>query len=181
MGKTVTVRHFMKELQLKDPEFPTTYISCKSTMRSSVKATYGSRTYTKCDAVDVLAQKGRMVFIDDVQNVRPETFNIDMKYFYDTYRDKSLPILMCNIPFYGLKKMFTEEVLSRMSWPLGTFIGFPDYSLNDIYQILIQRAGEALEPGSWQDDAILTCAKYGAENKDLTSTVTITLNQFEGR
>jgi Cdc6-like AAA superfamily ATPase len=172
-GKTVTVLHFIKELQTKDPNFRCVYLTCKSTLRKSAAALFQNVPRERTDVIDVIAGEGGLVFFDDVQNIvtsstfNRELFNLEMKYFYDNYKDRATPIFMTNIPLRDLQKCFSEEVLSRMSWPLGIFINFPSYSLNDIYQILLQRCQEALAPNSWEIEAVKECAKYGAENKDL--------------
>ena len=172
-GKTVTVLHFIKELKAKDPNFPCVYLTCKTTLRKSVASFSGTVPRERTTVVDMLAQKGGLIFFDDVQNITTsstynrELFNLEIKYLYDNYKDKVTPVFMTNIPMRKLQKCFTEEVLSRMSWQLGTFINFPSYSLTDMYAILVQRCQEALEPDSWEIEAVKECAKYGAENKDL--------------
>lgn len=170
-GKTVTVLHFIKELQARG-ESLCVYLSCKSTLRKSARSLLKRVSKERTDVIDRIVEKGSLIFFDDVHNVAfnkfdLNMFNLEIKYFYDTYKSKATPVFMTNMPLRALKQCFTDEVLSRMSWPLGTFINFPSYNLNEMYQILVQRCREALAPNSWDESAVLKCAKYGAENKDM--------------
>jgi Cdc6-like AAA superfamily ATPase len=96
-----------------------------------------------------------------------------MKWLYDDYKCKITPVLIVNIPYGTLKKYFEEDTLSRMSWDLGNFINFPYYSFQEMYNILRQRAEEALEPDTWEPEAISQITKYGVEQNDLRRAIDI--------
>jgi len=174
MGKTVTIRHFIKTVQARESKVSCLYVRCKSTFRETFKEIYPKVPREQTRVIDYVIKKQSLpllVFLDDIHNVADRWLNLPIKHLYDSYKGEVLPIFMTNIPFRSLETRFAPEVLSRMSWSLGVFINFPSYSFNDIYQILKQRAEEALDPGSWEEKALEECARYGAQSRELRAAI----------
>jgi len=176
MGKTVTVLHFIKSLESSDGDLDTVYIRCRYTFRESLKAVLGNVPRSVCSAIDTLFSKYNsptLLFLDEFHNLKlkRQEINVPLRHLYDSYKGEVIPVIISNIPFREMKKLFDDDLLSRMSWDLSAFINFPPYNLTEIYRILLQRCQEALAPNCWEDKAILKCAKYGAQTKNLRNAI----------
>jgi len=181
MGKTVTVLNFIKTLKSSNVGVDAVYIRCKFAFRETLKPVMINVPGSICSAFEALISRYNqplLLFFDEFHNLkgRKKEINVLLRSLYDSYKGEVIPTIISNMHFAEMKKLFEDDLLSRMSWDLASFINFPAYNLNEMFNILLQRCQEALAPNSWEEAAILECARYGAKTKNLRDAIDLLRN-----
>jgi len=175
IGKTVSCRHVLKELNEETDDIKTIYVNCwkKNSAHKVIleicnqinyKFTMNRTTEELIDKISqVLNKSSSVIIFDEIDKLKKE---IDFLYNLLEDLQRKTIILITN------EKEFLQEIDTRIKSRLNLDeLEFKPYNLEQISQILKQRAEYAFQKNVFSEDALELIAEKTFELKDLRTGI----------
>jgi archaeal cell division control protein 6 len=172
VGKTVAIRHILKELEEQTDDIIPVYVNCWNKNSSfkvlidvcdqlDYKFTHNKKTDELFDVVKNIANKKSIVFCFDEID-KSEEFDFLYMILEGIYR--RTVILITNYKSWAID--LDERLKSRLTLEM---LEFRKYNPEETRKILLQRMSYAFVDNVWEDDAFELAAKKAAEVGDVRS------------
>ena len=181
-GKTVTARRFCADmcayLATKGKPADTVYVNCRNSSEAGTihqlirhyDKGFPERGFSVDEMARALAQhlagnsRGLVVILDEV-DVLLKKGSTDLVYQLTRARTgECAPVSLIMISQEPID-LYLDEA-SRSTFRRSNTVRFDKYSCSELREIVVARAGEALSPGTYSDDALTLIAEESSEYGD---------------